>query len=209
MGFLAGSMSLTRFRLVEDTVEPTVLAEAAERLRRYAFRDIDNTAEERSFGWVAFGNMLDTSFENEPVDLGDYLVFALRLDTRRVPAAVFKKHVTVAMGQALAAAKAEGKKFLSKDEKLEIRERVALALRARFLPIPAIFQVVWNVRRHHVYLASVHPKVIDLFHEMFTQTFGLHLEPMDPYFSARALLDVAELSLLDDHAPTIFIPGVV
>ena len=45
MGFLAGSTSLTRFRLVEDTVEPTILAEAAERLRRYAFRDIDNTAE--------------------------------------------------------------------------------------------------------------------------------------------------------------------
>jgi hypothetical protein len=60
-----------------------------------------------------------------------------------------------------------------------------------------------------VYLASVHPKVIELFHEMFTQTFGLHLEPMDPYFSARALLDTSELSLLDDHAPTIFISGVV
>lgn len=204
MGLISGSTTLSRFRLVEDAVDPALLAEAPERLRRFAFRDIDDTAEERSFGWVAFGNFLDAGFETEPVDVGDYLLFALRLDTRRVPAAVFKKHVTLALTRALAAAKAEGRKFLSKDDKAEIRERVALQLRARFLPIPAVFQIVWNLRRHHVWLASAHPKVIDLFHELFTLTFGLHLEPLAPYFAARAVLDEAGRRQLDDHHPTVF-----
>ncbi len=206
MGLTAGSTSLTRFRLLEDRVDSALIADVAARLRRFAFRDIDDTAEERSFGWVAFGNMLDTSFEAEPVDVGDVLLFALRLDTRRVPAAVFKKHVAIALANALAAAKAQGKKFLSKEEKLEIRERVALQLRARFLPIPAVFQVVWNLRRREVLFASVHPKVLDLFQELFSLTFGLHVEPLTPYFAARALVDEAGQRLLDEHQPTIFAP---
>jgi len=191
--------------LLEEVVPPDLVAEAASALRRYAFQDIDATAQERSFGWVAFDNMLDSSFSQEPVGRGDYLTFALRLDTRRVPAAVFKKHLIIALTQALAEAKENGRKFLSKEEKADIRERVALQLRARFLPIPAVFPVVWNVVRSRVYLASIHPKVIELFHEMFTATFGLHLEPLNAYFMARDILGRPEA--VDAWTPTIFVGG--
>ena len=73
---------------------------------------------------------------------GPYLAFTLRLDTRRVPPAVMKKHVAVALNEALQAMREQGRKFLTKEQKTEIREQVALRLRARSLPIPACFDMI-------------------------------------------------------------------
>ncbi|GAU07964.1 recombination-associated protein RdgC [Desulfoplanes formicivorans] len=204
MSILAASTSLTRYRIVEE-VPKELWAEVNERLRTFAFRDIDETADERSFGWVCFDNMLDEQWKTAPPEKGAYLAFSLRIDTRRIPAAVLKKHVQLAMEHQLELMKAQGKKFLTRDQKTEIKEQVKLKLRARTLPIPAYFNVVWDTDKQLVYLGNTTDKVKELFEELFTKTFGLNLEPQTPFFQALGAMGLHRLEELENLEPTIFI----
>jgi DNA recombination-dependent growth factor C len=207
LGFMSASVGLTRYRIVEEDISSSLWHEIEDRLKRNAFRDIDNSAEERSFGWVSFDNMLDPDFALCPPEKGPYLTFTLRLDTRRIPPAVMKKHVAVALNQAMQAMREQGKKFLTKEQKTEIREQVELRLRARSLPIPACFDVVWDTTSQHVWIASTQSKLTELFEELFTHTFGLHLEPLTPYFQALKDLGAARQTELDGFEPTLFAMG--
>jgi len=207
LGFLSASVGMTRYRIVEEDIPSSLWHEIEDRLKRNAFRDIDGSAEERSFGWVSFDNMLDPEFALCPPEMGPYLTFTLRLDTRRIPPAVLKKHVAVAMNQTMQAMREQGKKFLAKEQKAEIRDQVELRLRARTLPIPACFDVIWDTNRQRVYIASTQSKLTELFEELFTHTFGLHLEPLTPYFLALETLGDGRRAELDEFEPTVFAVG--
>jgi DNA recombination-dependent growth factor C len=198
---------MTRYRIVEEDIPSSLWHEVEDRLKRNAFRDIDGSAEERSFGWVSFNNMLDPEFALCPPEKGPYLTFTLRLDTRRIPPAVLKKHVAVAMNQAMQAMREQGKKFLTKEQKAEIRDQIELRLRARTLPIPACFDVIWDTNRQRVYIASTQSKLTELFEELFTHTFGLHLEPLTPYFLALDTIGAGRRAELDEFEPTVFAVG--
>ena len=205
MSFLKTSTSFTRFRIT-DPVPKTLWQEVIDRLRRNCFTDIDELPEERSFGWTSFEDMLDVTWNAEPVEKGVYLAFSLRLDTRRVPPAVIKKHLALAIRKEEAHNREQGRKFVSRERKKELKEQVLLRLRMRFLPVPAEFQVVWNAAAGIVYFASVQQKMLDLFEELFIRTFELHLVPLSPYELAVARLhDDTSLQLrLDTLEPTQF-----
>lgn len=203
MSFLNASTSFTRFRII-DTVPSSLWPTVQDKLRQFSFKDIDDIPEERAFGWVCFDDMLDSAWRTAPPDKGEFLVFSLRLDTRRIPAAVLKKHTMIALRDEEARNKEQGKKFISRERKKELREQVKLRLRSRFLPIPAEFNVVWSTPSNLVYLASTQSKICDMFMEHFTLTFDLHLEPLTPYQLAASSLDEASLARLDIIEPTQF-----
>lgn len=201
MSFLKGSFSFTRLR-VTDPVPKELWPTVIDRLRQFSFKDIDDIPEERSFGWVTFEDMLDTTWREAPAEKGEYITFSLRLDTRRVPPAVIKKHLAIAVKKEEALAREMGKKFVSRERKKELKEQVMLKLRQRFLPIPAEFQVIWNTAKSVIYFASTQQKMIDLFQTHFTATFDLHLEALAPYELAASLHgDTAPLDVLE---PTQF-----
>ena len=205
MGILAGSGSFTRYRIVEE-VTPAKLAQAPELLRKNSFRDIDAGTDERSFGWVCLDDWLDPQWRTAPPEKGHFLAMSLRLDTRRISPAVFKKHVLLAFRAEKEAAKDQGKKFIGKDRKTELRDQVRLKLMARALPIPAVFDAVWDTLTHAIWLASTNGKVRALFEDLFTQTFELHLEPQGPFFLARRLLEPARIDDLEEIEPSPFTP---
>ena len=201
MSFLKTSTSFTRFR-IKDTVPPALWGELVERLQKNAITDIDDLPEERSVGWTAFEDMLDTTFSGSPVEKGVYLAFSLRMDTRRVPPAVIKKYFALAMKKEEAANRDMGKKFVSRERKKELKEQVMLRLRSRFLPVPAEFQVIWNSSTGIVFFASTQSKMVETFQERFSRTFELDLEPLTPYeLAASRLGDTAALDILE---PTTF-----
>lgn len=201
MSFLKSSTSLTRYRIT-DTVPSSLWPQVPDKLRQFNFKDIDEISEERSSGWVTFEDMLDTLWNLNPAEKGQYLAFSLRLDTRRVPPAVIKKHTALAIKEEEARNREMGKKFVSRERKKELKEQVMLKLRMRFLPIPAEFQVVWNTATSMVYFASTQTKMLELFEELFIRTFELHLVPLTPYeLAASQLPDPAPLDILE---PTQF-----
>ena len=201
MSFLKTSTSFTRFRIT-DPVPSTLWNEVIEKLRQNSFRDIDELPEESYHGWTSFEDMLDTLWNTNPVEKGTYLAFSLRLDTRRVPPAVIKKHLALALKQEEANNREQGKKFVSRERKKELKEQVMLRLRMRFLPIPAEFQVVWNTAESVVYFASTQQKMLDMFEELFIRTFDLHLVPLSPY--ELAVSQLQDPTPLDTLEPTQF-----
>lgn len=202
MGILNSSVSLTRYRIVQD-IPSDFWSGVLHRLKSHAFRDIDQGAEERSFGWTSFDDMLDTSWSLATPHKAHYLVFALRLDTRRIPPAVMKKHYRLALDHVRAELEEKGQKFISRDHKKEIKEQVRLKLLARTLPVPAVFDVIWDTTENELLFCSTSQKARQLFEDLFTNTFELHLEPRNAYF--RALSDMGEevKKELDELEPVI------
>ena len=204
MSFQKASSSFTRFRIIDD-IPSELWASIPEKLRQFAFLDIDDIAEERSFGWTNFDDMLDTEWKLSPPEKADFLTFSLRLDTRRIPPAVLRKHVRLALRDEEARIKELGKKFVGRERKKEIQEQVKLRLMGRFLPIPAEFQVVWNTRTGRVYFASTQTKMIEMFLDLFTRTFDLRLEQLLPYSLALAMFGEELSAKLDTVQSTHFI----
>jgi hypothetical protein len=203
MSFLKSITSFTRFRITEP-VPQQLWGEITDRLKQLAFRDIDETSDERSLGWTSFEDMLDTWWYDSPPQKGAYIAFSLRLDTRRVPPAVLKKHTAIALKAEEAKNREQGKKYVSRERKKELCENVELKLRTKFLPIPAEFNVVWNTQDNTVFFASTQPKMIEAFQERFSQTFNLDLDQLTPYGLAAKILDEEGLAKLDHLEPTQF-----
>ncbi len=204
MGFLSSTSSFTRLRFLE-AVPNEVKNNILELLQKFAFVDIDNVAEEKSIGWTSFDDMLDTKFEKTPIDKGEFVCFSLRVDTRRIPPAVLKKHTRLALMREEEIIKAQGKKFISKDRKAEIRITVKLDLLTRTLPIPAEFQTIWDIQNNIIYFASVQQKMVDLFAEEFTKTFDVSIEQVTPYTLAIELFGEEVIDKLDSLNPTQFV----
>lgn len=204
MAFLSASNSFTRFRITEP-VPQELWAQIAGKLKEFAFRDIDETSDERSLGWVSFEDMIDIDWREAPPQKGGYIAFSLRLDTRRVPPAVLKKHTAIAMKAEEARNREMGKKYVSRERKKELREQVELKLRLRTLPIPAEFNVIWNTADNSVYFASTQAKMIEAFQEHFAKTFNLDLDPLTPYGLAAKILGEDGLAKLDHLEPTRFV----
>lgn len=188
MGFLRSSCSFTRFRII-DEIPSDLWLQIPSKLKQFAFQDIDNTTQERAWGWTNFDDMLDTNWHVSPPEKGEYLTFGLRLETRRIPPAVLKKHITIALREEQIRNQNLGQKYINKNRKIELCEQVNLRLFKHFLPIPAIFDVVWSTTTNIVYLTSIQSKLIDLFMNFFTLTFDVHLEIQTPYNLAVSILD--------------------
>ena len=203
MGFIKSSCSFTRYTVTEE-VPASLWGEVMDRLRKHAFREIDDTSDERSWGWVSFDDMLDAQWRDAPPQKGAYIAFSLRLDTRRIPPAVLKKYVALALREEEARNREAGKKYVSRERKKELREHVQARLMQRCLPIPAVFEVVWNMADGTVFFASVQPKMLELFEEYFSKTFELDMERLTPYGLAAKLLGEEGLEKLDRLESTSF-----
>ncbi len=203
MGFAGASCAFTRYRVMEQ-VPAELWPQITDRLRRFVFQDIDAIPEERSFGWTSFEDMLDIEWTSAPPEKGAYLVFSLRLETRRIPPAVIKKHLALALREEQRRMQEQGKQFISRERKKELKEQVRLRMMKHFLPVPAVFEVIWATDTGIVLFASTQRKMLDMFEDLFTRTFELALEQLTPYGLAARLLSEKELDRLDELEPTSF-----
>ena len=203
MGFLNASSSFTRFSIV-DPVPEQLWADIPDLLKKGALLDIDELPEMEAKGWTCFDDYLDTQWVTASPHKGEYLAFTLRIDTRRIPAGVIRTHVTLALKKEKLANLAQGKTYISKERKKEIKEQVTLRLRQRFLPVPAEINVVWSIRKNEVWLASVQNKVIELFMQLFLDTFQLHLQQLTPSALAIQLMGEGQVETIDRIEATVF-----
>ncbi|MBW2050611.1 MAG: recombination-associated protein RdgC [Deltaproteobacteria bacterium] len=95
MSLLEGVISLTRYRV---TSSPAELSEEfiAERIKRNAFVDIDNTADEESIGWVEVLDPFAASFEPYSFKFGEIIALGMRVDKRTVAPKVVNRYLALA-----------------------------------------------------------------------------------------------------------------
>ncbi|EEB33953.1 hypothetical protein DESPIG_01246 [Desulfovibrio piger ATCC 29098] len=65
MGFCNASCSFTRFRII-DPIPSELWTQIPDKLRQFAFRDIDDLPEMQAYGWVCFEDMLDSEWRTAP-----------------------------------------------------------------------------------------------------------------------------------------------
>jgi hypothetical protein len=197
MGILANSASICQFQLQGVNPGEDLYAWASERLAKNRFRPIDQSAEEISAGWVHVDDFRLASFDSPAAFHRDhYLVFTLRCDRRRIPAALFKAHLRKAEEDFLSAN--PGFHKVPKNKREELTETVRGTLLSRTLPTPTLYDAVWDTRSGKVLFASLGAKAVELFEALFKQTFeGARLIPVHPISRAREVLDPRLLPALE------------
>ena len=177
MGLLKGTLTFSRYRLQEPL--PANFNDLLHRqIKRFAFRELPLAGEEKSSGWTSLENVLDTQFEYANYSVGDYVAFAFRLDRKSVPPALLKIRYLEAEKKTLAA---KAKKFLSKGEREEIKERIHLELLSKTFAVPSFFDVCWSLSQNWVIFGSFSPKVTEEFEKLFKKSFNLTLSPLVPW----------------------------
>ena len=201
MGLLSNSTQFVRYN-VEGEIPPDFWNFAAERIAGRAFRDIDDTYDEESIGWVAVDNMFDTRFEGASFAVGDHVVLALRIDERKVPTSVLKKFC---LKEEERIKKDRQIPKLSRHQKVEIKENVRLSLVKKVFPTATTYDLCWNLSEGSLLFFSTSQKAQELLENFFKDTFDLRLMLQIPFLTAGRFLSPEEQQQLDNLSPEVFI----
>ncbi len=201
MGLLKGSASFVRFS-VEGELPENLLDFIADRVVSFSFRDIDDTYDEYSIGWVSILNMFDSEFQYASYAAGDYITLTLRIDERKVSSAILKKFVQ--KEEERVRLEKELPK-LSRSMKVEIKDRIRTELMRKAIPIPTIFELSWSLSDSTLIFFSTNKKAQALLEDYFKETFGLLLKQQIPYLTAEHLLDEEQVAKLERITPELFV----
>ncbi len=201
MGLLANSTTFVRYSVEGDLTE-NFWTFAAEQIAAHSFRDIDDSYEEISIGWVSVLNMFDAEFSYASYAAGDYIVLTLRVDERKVSPQALKKFC---LKEEERLKKERQIPKLNRSQKLEIKDNVKLMLTKKAVPVPATYDLCWNLGDNTLFFFSTSQKAQEILEDFFKETFGLNLARQIPYLIAEQLLDPAEHSALADIRPALFV----
>jgi recombination associated protein RdgC len=184
VGLLARSSSVVRFaaappsRLDRDAV--------ARAVGRRVFRDLDPEGGDatQAAGWVGIHDPLATELTAADLFFQHYLAVGFRFDRRAVP----PKLLFLERRRDEAARRAErGVERLGKAERRQIKADVEARLLLRALPVPRLFDCVWNLETGHVYFTGKLRVAREAFTTLFRETFGVTPVPLIPYLAAEHL----------------------
>lgn len=201
MGAISGSASFMRFS-VEGDLPDSFWDFVAERVAAHSFQDIDDSLEEYSIGWVSVANMFDADFTYASYAAGDYVVLSLRIDERKVSSAVLKKCV---LKEEERIKRERQLPKLSRSVKMEIKERVRTELVRKSVPVPAVYDLVWNLSDGTLFFFTTNKKAMVLLEEFFKETFDLSLILQVPWNIALHVGDEDCVSQLDHLRPEILV----
>ncbi len=197
MGVYANTVSITQYTIEGDLPKDELFPWLSAKLSARGFQSIENSTEEASEGWTQVDRPDDATFE-VPADFwrDNYLVFSLRRDQRKIPAAVLKSHAGREEGAFLA--QHPNLRRTPKNKRAEIKEQVQMRLLSRCLPVPSSVDVVWDQKSGVLTLFSLGSKVIERFEELFRKTFeGFSPVIIHPFARARMLLEGQMLENLE------------
>ncbi len=178
MGILKGTFTFMKYRVIGEL--PDHFSDFIDKqIKLFAFReDLYTGINEKMIGWTSLENVLDTNFEYVNYSIGDYLVFALRLDKKSVPPALLRLKTLEAEKKFL---KEQGKEKIYKEQRQDIKETVRLSLLEKTPAVPFFFEVCWAVSQNWLIFGSLSKKVTEDFEDLFKRTFNLRLIPFIPW----------------------------
>lgn len=185
MSFLKGTIPLTVYTASADFF----LKVTPERLTHFAFCPIDNVPEEKGWGFVNHDDMFDTEWKKSIPEKGKFIVFGFRIDTRKIPASVYRKHLAAMMAQEFETLEAKGKKFISRERKAEIRELCKAKLLSEQEPQPSMFGVCVDPVDEVIYVASKAKGALETLETYMETAFGERPTPIYPDNGSMAIVN--------------------
>lgn len=201
MGLLSSSASFVRYSVVGD-IPDNFMDIASEQISRYAFKDIDDTYDEVSIGWVSVLNMFDNVFAYASFTAGDHICLTMRVDERKVSPKVLKKFC---LKEEERIKKERQIPKVSRAQRVEIKENMEMLLMKRAVPVPATYDLVWNMAENTVLFFSTNQKAQGLLEDFFKESFGLLLQLQIPYTTAERFLDAGQRQALANISPAVLV----
>lgn len=160
------------------------------------------------YGWCGGSHIEDSEFSFRNNVFNDCLLFALRIDTNKVPAAIATAYRLQAEQLA---AKDNPSGFISKKQKAEckdeVRKRLDDELRTGKHRRSKLVPVLWDLAEHVVY-ANGSESDQDKLREIFLRTFNLELHPLSAGSLACQFLEpLGKRRDYEDLKPTRFVYG--
>jgi hypothetical protein len=201
MGLIKGRASFVRFS-VEGNLPENTWDFIAERVSLFSFKDIDDSIDESSLGWVSIFNMFDSEFRYGSYASGNFVTLSLRFDERRVSPAILKKFIQKEE-ERIKREKQIPK--IGRTLQVEIKERIRSELIRKAMPLPSVFDLSWNLPDSTLLFFTTNQKAHTLLEDHFKKTFGLTLIQQVPYNTAENLLDTDEIKRLSSLTSDVFI----
>jgi recombination associated protein RdgC len=202
MGILSSAVSITRYR-VEGKIEGPVIEMVSKGLKKNTIQEIDKEAESKAAGWTSFENPFHPNFDGSSFIFGNLFVFALRIDRKSIPAKLLKKHLTIETAKRLAKT---NRRFLSKDEKQALKDKVINDLVIRVPSTPNVYDLIWNYEASSLWFYSNLRSANEEIETLFRSSFNIGLLRLFPYTAAdvTAGLSDSERDVLIGLSPTHF-----
>lgn len=188
MGILSASASIAKYR-VEGEISKNIIEEVTKGLKENTIIDIDEGTMETSVGWTSTNNPFNPYFEDSSFLIGQFFIFSLRIDKKKVPAKVLKKHVTIETEKRL---KETGKEFISKSEKQRIKEQVGEMLLLKMHSTPNIYDLAWNYEEKELLFFTTQKAANEELETIFNKSFGLLLIKLFPYTIADLTFNLSD-----------------
>lgn len=188
--------AFVRYNVEEDVLSKLDTMTFENKLRELAFKPIDEGTETKSSGWVSVDNINDT-FMSTTAAVGNFFLWGMRKDTRKVPGSVLRNEVSKAIANEL---KRTGKDFISRERRVEIRDQCYLRLLARMPATPKVTQCVYDGDRNVIYFGSSSTEDMLTFEDLFFTTFGAVPTLPTPSDKAVAIMGDEITNVLSDMA---------
>jgi DNA recombination-dependent growth factor C len=181
MGLLQGAFSLKRFLVLGPVPEE---AELMAGLDEHRFRPFEDGLEEERSGFVDWRNPL--IIPPDPVfALQDrFALFALRIDTRRVPALLLRAEADMRLQQVM---KEKDLPRIGKETRISVQDEVKVDLLRKVLPTPRMVEVAWDLKGGILWTTASSSKTQGLLATAFHKAWGLELQPLAPLLLAGRL----------------------
>lgn len=135
-----------------------------------------------SSGWCVMERPFDLEFDAGKVYDEHYVMLGLRIDRYRIPGSLIRAQMADEEQKLLSKS---GKNRLSRNERLELRDKIVMKLRKRFTPSTRALDMVWDIDAGVVLFFTHSRRVIADFSALFEKTFGLELDEDSPYLAAE------------------------
>lgn len=204
MGFFTGRVSFLRFRV--DGPAPDLFGpEHLDKLSHHAIgRQQIASKDGTEAGWIAGEDILDTGFDLAKNVVNDTLHFALRVDSRKLPADLLRAYAREEL-QALAAENPGGRPSARQKRQAREAARERLEMEAqdgRFLRRKA-FPLLWDAQSNQVLVGTTSAAARDHAQRLFKDTFGSGLVFLDAGKQAQAGQPADSTNI----RPAVFVPG--
>jgi hypothetical protein len=180
MGLLSPTSSIVRFTAkLPARLDREALAAA---VNRHRFRELNGDGAQQTCGWIGIHDPLATEFTPADLFFQHYLAVGFRFDRRAVPVQLLRLERRRLEDQRR---RERGVPRLGAAARREVKTEITERLLARALPVPRLYDCLWNLETDRVYLTGKQRTARDAFAELFRRTFGIEPLPLIPYFAAE------------------------
>lgn len=205
MGAFNGSITYSKF-FVRGKLPADHRERFVEAIRLRAFTELDPGEDlEWRAGWCSVEDPFDLDLTFQKLFFNDYLNLGLRVDSWKIPSALFKAAMREATRHYL---DKNGGEKLTRSQKKNLEVVVMNTLKRKVVPAMRVTDLSWNLAEGTIRFFQQSPKQHELMLDVFDNTFdGLDLVHDGAYVTAQERgMPKALLETMTQLEPTLFHP---